>query len=295
MNFSTNDGKLFVNNAQLVPASPDVLNVKAVQRRESDGTETQPLSLSFVVVAMPLAASHDHMELLQVRFTPLDIDGHPAAMNTVAIVLVRSESGDLFILRSDIEEPTGDDDRLSWKKCDGQAECLRRLLVTRIRGLIESAKARVMKLKAKLRGGKGCHGKPRIAHAPPSTEGGEQPPHHGGHRWGGQHHHRQPHHRHGWHGWHKTFSRVVRFIVVPAVLGVIAGLAASAIGMLAGQLIVSLWMRYRRNTTSRSTSTLEQGTSTEKTGLMSEDALHEELPPYSDENHGATVPPVDTK
>lgn len=252
--------------------------------------ESKPLPLSFLVMVMHLANSPDDMELLQVRFTPLDIDGHPAPMNTVSIVLVRTQSGDLFILRSDIEEPASRDDRLSWKKCDGKSQCLRRLLMTRIRSLIESAKAQVMKFNAKLRGGKGCHGKPRIAHAQSAKDG--EKPHHGGHRWGGPRPHHHPHHRHGW---HRTFSRVVRFILVPAVLGVVAGLAASAIGMLAGQVIVFIWMRYRRNTTSRSTSTLEQGTSTEKAGLMAEDALNDELPPYSDEDHVAAVPPVDTK
>jgi hypothetical protein len=91
------------------------------------------------------------------------------------------------------------------------------------------------------------------------------------------HHHHHMHHMH--HGkWERTVHRVVRFIVVPAVLGVLAGLAASALGMLVGQIVVFMWQRFRRSTPKKS---LEQGTVSEKQGLMMES---EELPPaYSDE------------
>jgi hypothetical protein len=66
--------------------------------------------------------------------------------------------------------------------------------------------------------------------------------------------------------------------------------------MLAGQAIIFMWLRYRRNTTSRSTSTLEQGNSTEKARLMAQDVLNDELPPYSDEDHETNIiPPADTK
>lgn len=41
--------------------------------------------------------------------------------------------------------------------------------------------------------------------------------------------------------------QTLRFFVVPALLGIIGGLTASAIGMLVGQAIVYLWFRTYRN------------------------------------------------
>ncbi|KAH8702434.1 hypothetical protein BGW36DRAFT_372851 [Talaromyces proteolyticus] len=293
LNFYTNDGQLYVNDARVFPVPPTTVDVKAVQRRESDGKETDPLKLGFALVALPVAPPEDGLELMQIRFSPLDIEGHPAPLDTISLAMIKTASGDLFIARTDIEPPAGEDDHESWEQCNGDIRCLRRLVLLRIHALFQSAKAHMMNLKSKiLHANKGCHGKPRIAHLKHGHHGeadaGEL--RHPGHRWGANGH-QHPHHRHGW---RRTVSRIVRFIVIPAVLGVLAGLTASAIGMLVGQLIVFVWMRYRRSTTSRSTSTLEQGTTSEKYGLMVEDAPEEDLPPYRDEDQ-PQLPPTDAK
>ncbi|KAL1967733.1 hypothetical protein VTN77DRAFT_2990 [Rasamsonia byssochlamydoides] len=286
LNFSTKDNALFVNDDQVFPLPPAPLHVNAVQRRESDGQETAPTSLGFALEVLPLMPPQDDMELLSVRFTVLDLAGHPVPVDTVAVAVIKTAAGELFIAKTEIESTA--DDRLSWSQCGGEPRCLRRLLFARIQALITAAKARMMSVGAKLPfGGKGC----RLPHHHDehSADFGGDFPHHRPHHFGG-HPHRHPHHRHGW---RRTFSRVVRFIVVPAVLGVLAGLAASAIGMLVGQVIVFLWLRYRRCTSSRSSATLEQGSTMEKAALMEEDVPNEELPPYSDEDH--VVPPSDPK
>jgi hypothetical protein len=280
LNFYAQDGSLYVNDARIFPISPDTVEmVKAVQRRESDGQETEEQKLGFAIMAFPLAPPQDDMELLQIRFSPLDIDGHPAPLDTVSITAIQTAAGDLFIVRTEVELPAGQDDHASWKKCKGEMQCLRHLIFDRIRALVQSAQAHMMNLKSKLGLGAGCHGKP-------SAAGHRKPGHHrqgldefaeGDHE--GPHEHPHPHHHS--HGLRRTLFRVVRFILAPAILGILAGLTASAIGMLFGQAIVFLWMRYRRTTT-RSDSTLEQGTASEKAVLMEED-LNEELPPYADD------------
>ncbi|CRG87168.1 hypothetical protein PISL3812_04185 [Talaromyces islandicus] len=287
-NFFAEDGKLFVNDALLFPPVPTVpVDVKAVQRRDADGETTEPLNLGFALVAVPLAPPQDDMELMQIRFSPLDIEGHPVPLDTISLTVVKTASGDLFLARTEIEPPAGQDDHESWEKCNGDVRCLRRLIFVRIQALVQSAKAHMMNLKAKLMfGGKGCHGKPRaghMKHGHHDMESASEHPHHMGPN-GHPHHHR--------HAWRRTFLRIVRFIVVPAILGVLAGLTASAVGMIVGQLIVFVWMRFRRNTTSRSTSALEQGTVSEKETLIAQDAQVDDLPPYSDEDQS---PPADTK
>ena len=83
--------------------------------------------------------------------------------------------------------------------------------------------------------------------------------------------------------WERTASQIVRFVIIPATLGVLAGLVASALGMLVGQIIVSLWMRYRRSNSRQENPHLEQGTESEKQNLMI--VLEDDLPPaYTDES-----------
>lgn len=242
------------------------------------------MKLGFALMALPLAPPQDDMELVQIRFSPLDIEGHPAPLDTVSITAIQTTAGELFILRTEVELPAGQDDHASWKKCNGDTQCLRRLIFDRIRALVQSAQAHMMNLKSKLGLGKGCHGKP-LPIAPqtlgPDFFGLEE-----GHRFHGQPPHPHPHHHH-MHGLRRTLFRVVRFVLVPAVLGIFAGLTASAIGMLVGQSVVFLWMRYRRGSKpARSTSTLEQGDISEKAVLlMEEEVVNEELPPYTDEDH----------
>jgi hypothetical protein len=70
----------------------------------------------------------------------------------------------------------------------------------------------------------------------------------------------------------------VRFILLPAVLGVLAGLTASAVGMLVGQAIVFLWQRYRGTEPEEHKAAWERGDACEKQGLMAES--EEVLPEY---------------
>lgn len=278
-----------MNDAVVFPVVPTVpVDVKAVQRRVADGAETEPLKLGFALVAVPLAPPQDDMELMQIRFSPLDIEGHPVPLDTVSLSVVKTATGDLFIARTEIEPPAGQDDHESWERCGGEVRCLRRLIFVRIQALVQSARAHMMNLKAKIMfGGKGCHGKSRMGHMKHGHHGLEEASEH---KHSG--HHMGPHAHHHRHAWRRTFLRIVRFIVVPAILGVLAGLTASAVGMVVGQFIVFVWTRFRRNITSQPTSVLEQGTVSEKEILMAQDAEADDLPPYSDEEQ---APPADTK
>lgn len=93
---------------------------------------------------------------------------------------------------------------------------------------------------------------------------------------------RAPHaHPHGL--LHKTlrFARhLFTFVLLPVIVGVIVGMTASAIGMLVGQAVVFLWMRYRRNG--------RQGSYEAVQNYDKEDALpayedQEGLPAYTEE------------
>ena len=73
------------------------------------------------------------------------------------------------------------------------------------------------------------------------------------------------HHR-GWlRGLLVGIKRVFSFILFPILVGIAFGVTASAVGMLMGQLVVLLWTRYRRSSTSEAA--YEPLGSDEKEGL----------------------------
>ncbi|KAI4184552.1 MAG: hypothetical protein LQ348_004534 [Seirophora lacunosa] len=95
--------------------------------------------------------------------------------------------------------------------------------------------------------------------------------------------HFKPHfHSHGHHhSWAQAFARASRLIfsyaLLPIVVGIMFGIATSAIGMLVGQLVVAIWLRLRR--TSSKGGAYQRVESEEKEGL----------PRYEDLEDGTTV------
>ncbi|KAL4981226.1 hypothetical protein BDW66DRAFT_124213 [Aspergillus desertorum] len=278
LKFTVDDGLLLANDRQIFPPAPPS-QISAVQRRVQDGEESEPIPLGYAVEMMPLPSPPEEpFDMVEVRFTVLDLDGYPVPLDTVAITLIHDAEGTLYMAGTDIEETA---DRESWKQCGGNARCLRRFLVHRIRAMFAAAKERIIGMFK----GQGC----ADASAPPPPPhsdfdrqqfGGEPHRHHGHH---GPHPPPPPFHDKFHKTWEHTLHRVVRFIVVPAILGVLAGLAASAVGMLLGQLAIFMWRRYRRSSRKENK---EEGSVSEKQGLMTESA--EDLPPaYNDEEAAA--------
>jgi hypothetical protein len=314
---------MLANGRQIFPPAPPS-PILAIQRNEEgEGSDAVPVGYALEIMPVP-HSPHDEpgYDLIDLRFTVLDVEDHPVPVDTVAISFLQSPQGDLFIAQAGIEKTTPINDQTSWKECHGKTKCLQELLMARIRGLLAGAKNRVMGMAKP--GRKECHGKskgstlghhgPHGPHDDHHEEGpdgmpfpppppfeeegfeveefGHDGPHDGPH--GGPHGHHAhgfsdngrppPHHHHGPHGaFARTFSRVVHFIVVPAVLGVLAGLTASAVGMLVGQAVVFLWQRYRGTQPAEHKAAWEQGEACEKQGLMVESRYSEEvLPEYAE-------------
>lgn len=263
---------LLANGRQIFPPPPS--HVTAVQRRVDDGAESEPVSLGYALEVVPMAESADEsgLELLSIRFTVLDLDGRPVPLDTVAIGLIHDGEGKFYIAKTDIEETAPK--HVSWKQCSGKPNCLRKLLADRIRTLFAAAKSRVLGLASKMPGSKACHGTSAV----PQPDG-DSPVWTQGHL-----DHMHPGHADGHHRWERIISRIVRFVLIPATLGFLAGWAAGALGMLLAKLIVSLWTRNRRSNSQQTNPQLERGTESEKQSLMVVSA--DDLPPaYAD--HGS--------
>jgi hypothetical protein len=317
LDFLVEDSRMLANGRQIFPPAPPT-PILAIQQNE-DGKHSDAVPVGYALEIMPVPhGPHDEpgYDLIDLRFTVLDVEDHPVPVDTVAISFIQTPQGEIFIARAGIEKTTPITKHTSWRECHGKTKCLQELLMTRIRGLLAGAKNRVMGLAKS--GRKGCHGKSKGntmghhdphgphdhheegsdgMHFPPPPPFGEEnfeaeefgPGGHHGHGHGHAHGFSdngrpRPHHHHGHHSaFARTFSRVVHFIVVPAVLGVLAGLTASAVGMLVGQAVVFLWQRYRGTQPTEHKAAWEQGEACEKQGLMAETRYSEEvLPEYTE-------------
>ncbi|KAK3366998.1 hypothetical protein B0T24DRAFT_376259 [Lasiosphaeria ovina] len=102
-----------------------------------------------------------------------------------------------------------------------------------------------------------------------------------------------PHHRK--HSWSQLFKNIASHILLPVLIGIVAGVSVSLVGMVVGTLIVSLWRRFFRRPSSSSgsghrrhhshhshhrASLKEAVIAEEKAGLME---YQEEPSPYQDE------------
>lgn len=265
---------MLANGRQIFPPVPPSPIIAAQER--DDGELSAPVTVGYALEVMPVASTSDEedFQLLDVRFTVLDLEMLPVPLDTVAIALIVGPDGNLYIARTEIERTTTEPQQLSWKQCNGNPKCLQALLVSRVRGLLAAAKERVMGMAStsKMSGFKDC--------AKGKHMKGKHHAHHKGDKVGRPHRHHMHHPHHG--AFSRTFSRVVHFIVVPAILGVLAGLTASAVGMLVGQVVVFIWQRYRGTQPQEHTAAWEQGDACEKQGLMTE-STEDVLPEYTED------------
>lgn len=82
-------------------------------------------------------------------------------------------------------------------------------------------------------------GGPAGAHHGQHPESGHMGQHQSGHM---DHHH---HHRHS-HGWALLFRKLTSHIVLPVLVGIVAGVTVSILGMIVGTLLVGLWRTFVR-------------------------------------------------
>ena len=205
--------------------APPVLT--APQIRVYDAAPSRSRRLGYAMEVLP-AVSFEHKkgEIITLQLTILDLEGAPVNVDTLKIDMLRNAGGLTVAKISNIP----------FTQSPGATECatslcrFRAIIIARIRSMLEATKARAHAAGAWVKSG--CRGRKN-----------------GGHRHG-QNTGDRPHHRH--HGHHKMhrfghiLRQTLRFFIIPALLGVIGGLMASAVGMLVGQALVYLWFRFHR-------------------------------------------------
>lgn len=230
--------------------------------------------LGFGLQIHPVTKTSDEgMDLVVVDLQIIEVgsvfvDGLP----NVRVHLIKSPDNQLLIAKI---EQTASENAYS-PMDDEQKECTTYLCKWRA---IIAAQLERMKTHgcAGMMGGKAGHGD---AHA-----------HHHGHKPGHMTHNRQ-------HGWALLFRKLTSHILLPVLVGIVAGVSVSILGMLVGTVLVGVWRKFVRGqsffpshhcrrlarSSHHKASHHEAAFAEEKSGLM---ANQEELPPppsYEDES-----------
>ena len=277
MNVTVEAGNILKINEEAVfplraPATP--VSIRAAQYAQ-DASSTELANVGFALeILPPVQFEREIGEIIPIRFTILDLDGHPVHVDSLQVDLLRAQVDDKDLSKSRLH--IAKVAVIAYELTPGAAECetstcrLRAIITARVRAMVAVAKAHAHKAKAWAKGA--CHGENhgKVAEAHGKEEDGTSP---------GRPHRHHKHHSHKHHVSH-VFHQTLRFFVIPALLGVVGGLLASAVGMLVGQAVVFLWLRTFRSGHRGNVRTVEVAISDDEKDTLVENG---ELPPqYED-------------
>ncbi|KAI1451697.1 hypothetical protein F4805DRAFT_471461 [Annulohypoxylon moriforme] len=253
-------------NSLTAVVRPDVPRRQTKRPMHFKGPQNQPAqTLGFGMQTRPISNTEDSLELVLIDLDIIEVgevfvDGIP----NVQIKLVKTPTGQLMI--GDIE--TMDSETKQNNPMDKQEECTTMLC---------KWKAIIMQKLASLRLNKGCGG--HRAHSKgqdqakqegsvnvlPLNDNDGHPPSHRERNWG------------------LLFKNIASHILLPVAIGLLAGVAASILGMMVGTFVVFLWRLVARRGSSRrhhkhghhhKASHTEAALHDEKAGLMAGDSKH---------------------
>ncbi|KAI1466545.1 uncharacterized protein F4812DRAFT_82950 [Daldinia caldariorum] len=267
-----NDFELYPNadpfrNTLSAPVLPDVLHRQMKKRPHSKGPKSQ--ALGFGMQTRPVAKNEeDALELIEIELDIIEVgdvfvDGIPK----VQINVVKTPAGKLILG----EIKTLDSEATQGNPMDKQKECAT---------LLCKWKAAVMQKLAGLRSHKGCGGRPALVKGHEETKV-EDP--------------QEPHRGHRQKNWGLLFKNIASHILLPVAVGILAGITACILGMIAGTLAVFLWRavvrrgatrrhHHRRHAHHRKASHSEAIVNEEKSGLMENQEEVDAPPAYGEES-----------
>ena len=243
---------LVINDVSVLPhtlTNPSPVSIAAYQMSLEDGEITAEQPLDFALEKLEAISSQEAESVIMIplRFTVLAIGGNPVKTDTVFMRLLRTEK-ELVLLDTKLipfEQTPGAeacDGSQGWSMCRIKA-----IVMARVKGMMEKMVESKEAAKGWVEGG--CAGR-FAGHGGPKGFGwmvGRRPGPHPHHAHHGHHAHQHWHS----HRFHKALHRTIRFFLIPALLGIIGGLMASAVGMLVGQVLIYLWQHlYRRESES---------------------------------------------
>ncbi|KAI1427379.1 hypothetical protein F5Y12DRAFT_712184 [Xylaria sp. FL1777] len=264
-----------LRNTLTAPVIPDMASRHVATKPNLRGGMNRPQKsqrLGFAMETNAIATDDDEdLQLINVEIQIIEVgDVFVERIPNVQVKLVKTPSGKLAI---------GTIETIRFQaggSADGMKECS--TMVCKWKAVFFEKLARIFSFK-------GCNG-PR----PPPPHGH----HHGEHRHGhGPGPHPHPHHMGHKHRWAHGFRVFMTHILFPVIIGIVAGVSASLIGMMVGTFIVFLWRLFFRRSSSRSShrcryahkaARREAAADEEKSGLLNNQEDIESPPAYAESN-----------
>ncbi|KAI1379741.1 hypothetical protein F4677DRAFT_407498 [Hypoxylon crocopeplum] len=221
-------------NSLTAAVRPDFLHRQAKRPHHFKGPHPLAIqNLGFGMQTRPVATSEDDsLELIMVELDIIEVgDVFINGIPNVQIKLVKTPTGKLMI--GEVE--TVESETSQKNPMDKQEECTTMLC---------KWKSVMMQKIAALRAHKGCGGRPAHAKGHDQAKAEDII---------GQHlsaPHRDAHHSHQ-RNWGLLFKNIASHILLPVAIGILAGVAASILGMLFGTFVVFLWRLVARRGGSR--------------------------------------------
>ncbi|KAI0119505.1 hypothetical protein F4814DRAFT_412211 [Daldinia grandis] len=241
---SDNADRLMLNGFELYPNAdpfqntltaavrPDVLHRQMKKRPQFKGPK--PQTLGFGMQTQPVAKNEeDALELIQIDLDIIEVgDVFVNGIPSVQVNVVKTPTGKLMLG----EIKTIDSETAQSNPMDKQEECTT---------LLCKWKAVIMQKLAGLRFHKGCGGRPAHVKGHGEVKGNDegkveepQEP-------------QEPHHGHRQKNWGLLFKNIASHILLPVAVGILAGITACILGMIAGTFAVFIWRAIARRGHSR--------------------------------------------
>ncbi|KAL8792466.1 MAG: hypothetical protein Q9195_004922 [Heterodermia aff. obscurata] len=289
MDFAAQNNHLTLNGKPFYPVTikdlPGELFVHQIKKdTESEKTlegYNGDLKLSYTL-EIPQPEEVDGHQVATVILSILGLDGEMVRVDDVKIKAIKAADGSLSL--ASVEpvpaSPNDPDAKCTTMMCRvmtklGSVVAKARAKAASAAAATASAAKKVKCFCMRLAGHPAADGK--TTHLP--THNHVRPGHFGAsHRGPGMHHGA---HHHGFaHSALALARRLFTFVLIPVMIGVAVGITASAVGMLIGQLVVLLWMKFRRSGSSQQGVYEVVESEDKEEGLPAYDA--DGLPAYTD-------------
>lgn len=283
MHFAAKDDQLLFNGKPFYPITvdkmPGLLYVPQVRKASQSGKGLEgydkDLKLSYTLEFETKGETAED-SLIDIKITVLGIDGQMVKIDDVDIKVNKHKAdGVLSILSVDTvaRSPNDPDAKCTNMACRVMAKLGAAIAQARAKAALAAHKANHGFRKAKcfcMRCFQRLAGHPARPRPSGDAKTTKLPTHNvfrPGHM-----HHAGSQHRHGMLHSIMGFARhMFTFVILPVMVGVAVGITASAIGMLVGQAVVFLWLKYRRSGNT-------------KYEAVQSDDKEDSLPAYEDEN-----------
>lgn len=194
-------------------------------------------------------------EVIKLYLQVSALESHAVKIPEVVVTAIKSKNGDLLIVKTETAENTTDEQCKNWPMvCK-----LRQMLQDRLKTMRE----KVNKVGQGCSKGMGAIGFGKRPHRPHFRQGG----HHG---------HQQHHGHHRNHAFVKKVAHFLLLVVIPILVGILAGMLTYLIGMLVGTGIALLWVRFRGRRQRYAAIALEDEDEEEGVIVLEKDDLAEE-------------------